>query len=409
MTEPGIFLLGPEARFRSLGLFAGVAGANLYAAGDAAPECTSCHEQGQKLAKSAHAALACDTCHESHEKFPTPRISPNRPAPPATPTRRATTTRASTARPAKDGNEGAPDCALCHGSAHELLPPKSQAFRSGGSRYLRHVPHRGGRAVPRQRARPGAGPRHHAGAAVHRLPRRTQDPQAHQRRLPGECRTHPRHLRKLPRRRPADAQVRPAQRPAGQLRCLVPRPGRQEPARRPWPTAPVATACTTSCRRPTPSRMVNAKNLPKTCGKCHPGAGTRFAISQVHVAEGRTEPGPPVGAPVLPADHSRDHRPDDAAQRRRLDPQADPPALPGAAHGAAQPRAARRSRGPHAALRTRAARGAGHLLPDPGLDRLRAEVSRPVVGAPAAAAGRHALHAQPDPSRGGRGLHRRSR
>jgi cytochrome b subunit of formate dehydrogenase len=36
---------------------------------------------------------------------------------------------------------------------------------------------------------------------------------------------------------------------------------------------------------------INAKNLPKTCGQCHPGAGTRFAISQVHVAEGRSEPG----------------------------------------------------------------------------------------------------------------------
>ncbi|HWT78482.1 MAG TPA: cytochrome b/b6 domain-containing protein [Candidatus Methylomirabilis sp.] len=36
--------------------------------------------------------------------------------------------------------------------------------------------------------------------------------------------------------------------------------------------------------------MVNAKNLPKTCGRCHEGAGTRFAISQVHVAEGAAEP-----------------------------------------------------------------------------------------------------------------------
>jgi cytochrome b subunit of formate dehydrogenase len=36
--------------------------------------------------------------------------------------------------------------------------------------------------------------------------------------------------------------------------------------------------------------MVNAKNLPKTCGQCHPGAGTRFAISQVHVTEGAAEP-----------------------------------------------------------------------------------------------------------------------
>src|SRR5512133_907031 len=56
-----------------LGMIAGVAGTNLYAAGDAAAvECTSCHEQGQKLAKSAHSALTCDTCHESHDKVPHP-------------------------------------------------------------------------------------------------------------------------------------------------------------------------------------------------------------------------------------------------------------------------------------------------------------------------------------------------
>ena len=62
------------------------------------------------------------------------------------------------------------------------------------------------------------------------------------------------------------------------------------PARRPWPTARAATACTTFCRRPIPKSTINPKNLPNTCGKCHPGAGTRFAISQVHVAEGGAEP-----------------------------------------------------------------------------------------------------------------------
>src|SRR5438067_1721461 len=36
--------------------------------------------------------------------------------------------------------------------------------------------------------------------------------------------------------------------------------------------------------------MTYARNLPATCGRCHPGAGTRFAISQVHVTEGRGEP-----------------------------------------------------------------------------------------------------------------------
>src|SRR5207245_1410543 len=35
-----------------------------------------------------------------------------------------------------------------------------------------------------------------------------------------------------------------------------------------------------------PKSTIYAKNLPGTCGKCHPGAGTRFAISQVHVSEG---------------------------------------------------------------------------------------------------------------------------
>jgi formate dehydrogenase gamma subunit len=36
--------------------------------------------------------------------------------------------------------------------------------------------------------------------------------------------------------------------------------------------------------------MVNTANLPRTCGQCHPGAGTRFAIGPVHISEGRAEP-----------------------------------------------------------------------------------------------------------------------
>jgi hypothetical protein len=35
--------------------------------------------------------------------------------------------------------------------------------------------------------------------------------------------------------------------------------------------------------------MTNAKNLPQTCGKCHPGAGTRFAIGTIHSIEGGKE------------------------------------------------------------------------------------------------------------------------
>jgi hypothetical protein len=38
-----------------------------------------------------------------------------------------------------------------------------------------------------------------------------------------------------------------------------------------------------------PKSTINPRNLPKTCGQCHPGAGARFAISQVHLTEGNAE------------------------------------------------------------------------------------------------------------------------
>ena len=47
-----------------------------------------------------------------------------------------------------------------------------------------------------------------------------------------------------------------------------------------------------SHRAPGSISMVNAKNLPHTCGKCHPGAGTRFAIGPVHLVEGSSKEPP---------------------------------------------------------------------------------------------------------------------
>src|SRR5262249_41484043 len=36
---------------------------------------------------------------------------------------------------------------------------------------------------------------------------------------------------------------------------------------------------------------ISAKNLPATCGRCHPGAGQRFRIGPVHVTEAKGEAG----------------------------------------------------------------------------------------------------------------------
>ena len=41
-----------------------------------------------------------------------------------------------------------------------------------------------------------------------------------------------------------------------------------------------------------PKSTINAKNLAATCGKCHAGAGQRFAISPVHIAANQAEPAP---------------------------------------------------------------------------------------------------------------------
>jgi cytochrome b subunit of formate dehydrogenase len=272
-----------------LGLIASAAGAYLYAAGAAPPECTSCHEQGQKLAKSAHAALTCDTCHESHEKVPHPANIP-KPA--------CTTCHADQAgdyekgvhgQARKNGNEGAPDCSLCHGGAHELLAPKSQAFRGAvpdtcGMCHtevvdqFRSSVH--GTALARGITQAPLCTDCHG---EHKILKHTNAASpvnvSHIRDTCGSCHGDVRLTRKFGM--PNDRLVSFD----SSFHGLAARSGSQ------------TVANCASCHgvhnilpSSDPKSMVNAKNLPKTCGKCHEGAGTRFAISQVHVAEGSTEP-----------------------------------------------------------------------------------------------------------------------
>ncbi len=40
-----------------------------------------------------------------------------------------------------------------------------------------------------------------------------------------------------------------------------------------------------------PLSMVNPKNVPKTCGKCHPGANPNFAVGKIHVDAKKKESG----------------------------------------------------------------------------------------------------------------------
>jgi cytochrome b subunit of formate dehydrogenase len=272
-----------------LGFLSGAAG--LYAAGAPALECASCHEQAKKLEKSAHAGLPCETCHDNHDRYP-------HPANIAKPV--CTTCHADQAgeyaggvhgQARKNGNEGAPDCGMCHGSAHELLPPKSPAFRAA-------LPDTCGMCHPdvvdqfRKSVHGRALARGVTDAPLctdchgeHRILKHTNEDapvnSAHIRDTCGQCHGDVRLTRKFGM--PSDRLVSFD----SSFHGLAAKSGSQ------------TVANCASCHgvhniraSSDPQSTINPKNLPKTCGQCHPGAGGRFAISQVHVVEGTKEPLP---------------------------------------------------------------------------------------------------------------------
>ncbi len=257
-----------------------------------AADCASCHDQGPKLEKSAHTGLPCDTCHEKHEEYPHA---------------------AGVAKPAcntchqdqagdyavgvhgqekKRGNEGAPDCAMCHGSAHELLPPKSQAFRTAVpdtcgmchsqvvEQYRASVH---GQALARGVAQAPLCTDCHG---EHKIiqPKNAASPvnASHIRDTCGSCHGNVRLSRKFGL--PSDRVVSFD----SSFHGLAAKSGSQ--------TVANCASCH-GVHNILPSSdsksTIHASNLSKTCGNCHPGAGSRFAISRVHVAEGQAgEPAP---------------------------------------------------------------------------------------------------------------------
>jgi len=247
--------------------------------------CTDCHDQGPKLAKSAHASLTCDTCHESHDQYPHKANIPKPDCATCHSDQAGDYANGVHGLARKSGNEGAPDCALCHGSAHELLPPKSPAFRTA-------VPDTCGmchsEVVEQYRASV------HGQALAngitqaplctdchgeHKIIKHTNAASPvnamHIRDTCGSCHGDVRLSRKFGL--PSDRLVSFD----SSFHGLAAKAGYQ------------TVANCASCHgvhnilpSSDPKSTINPKNLPRTCGQCHPGAGTRFAISQVHVVEG---------------------------------------------------------------------------------------------------------------------------
>jgi cytochrome b subunit of formate dehydrogenase len=282
----------PRLAFGSalLGVLFAAAGRGVGAANDIAPGCALCHEQAQQLLKSVHAGLSCDTCHEGHEKYPHAAGIPKPECTNCHPDQAGDYASGVHGQARSTGSAGRPDCGKCHGSAHEMLPPKSQSFRAAVpdtcgmchfeiAQQFRASVH--GQALARGITQAPLCTDCHD---EHKILKHTNAAspvfQGNIRNTCGSCHGDVRLTRKF--RMAADRLVSFD----ASFHGLAAKAGSQ------------TVANCASCHgvhnilpSSDPKSTIHANNLPKTCGQCHAGAGTRFAISQVHLTEGRAAPG----------------------------------------------------------------------------------------------------------------------
>jgi len=254
-----------------------------------AADCASCHDQGPKVEKSAHTGFSCDTCHEKHEEYPHPAGVPKPACKTCHESQAVDYAGGVHGMERKKGNESAPDCGLCHGSAHELAQTKSPSFRTAipdicsmchtqvVEQYRASVH---GQAVARGVTQaPLCGDCH----GEHKIikPSNAASPvnAAHIRDTCGSCHQDVKLMRKfgLPGDRVTSFDT--------SFHGLAAKSGSQ------------TVANCASCHgvhnilaSSDAKSTIHSANLAKTCGNCHPGAGTRFAIGRVHLSEGGSEP-----------------------------------------------------------------------------------------------------------------------
>ncbi|MBI3665802.1 MAG: cytochrome b/b6 domain-containing protein [Acidobacteria bacterium] len=249
--------------------------------------CASCHDQPQKMQNTAHESLGCATCHPQHEKYPHPTGI-------AKPT--CVVCHSNIGRDYARGVHGqaarqgsaAPDCTICHGSAHEVISPRSLDFRQ-------KTPDTCGMCHEQVVAQYKASVHGQAlKRGVYSAPLCTDCHGEHSIQ-PHSMETSPvnvRHIRETCARCHGDVQLTsrfglPADRVVSfdaTFHGLAARAGSQ------------TVANCASCHgvhnifpSSDPRSTVNPKNLPTTCGRCHPGAGKRFVLGPVHQWDGRAE------------------------------------------------------------------------------------------------------------------------
>ncbi|MBI5085357.1 MAG: cytochrome b/b6 domain-containing protein [Acidobacteria bacterium] len=246
--------------------------------------CAECHDVGAALAKSAHASVACASCHAKHETYPHPEKQPK---PVCRSCHEQTANdyeQSEHAQQMRRGNGMAPECASCHGKVHEVTRALSPEFH---------------KAVPETCGMCHDKVAEHFNKSVHGTAVAAGVTDAP---VCSDCHGGHRILKKdnpkstvFPGSVPdtcghCHGDVRLARRyklPGDRIRSfnesfhgLALKSGNQ------------SVADCASCHgyhdilpSTDPKSTTHPRNLAKTCGACHPGAGSRFAIGAIHEVE----------------------------------------------------------------------------------------------------------------------------
>lgn len=260
----------------------------------AAPDnelCLTCHtEMAGKLKGHAHANVACSTCHVKHEEYPHPADIPKPVCANCHVSIANDYSRSEHAQQVKAGNGAAPECGTCHGTAHELTNPKTAEFRAkipdtcGGchievlEQYRQSIH---GQAISRGMIQAPVCTDCHGEHAIIKPDNAASSVNAaHIRETCAGCHNDVRLSRRfaLPRDRVMSFDA--------SYHGLASKTGSQ------------TVANCASCHgvhnilpSSDPRSTVNAKNLAATCGKCHNGASSKYAMGRVHLMAGEsTEP-----------------------------------------------------------------------------------------------------------------------
>jgi cytochrome b subunit of formate dehydrogenase len=264
-------------------------GSVCLALAQAVEPCASCHaDQAKKIPTSAHADVGCATCHAQHGTNPHPAGVPKPKCSDCHGDQAGEHAASVHGQALKHGNAAAPSCDVCHGDVHELKDTETTVFHQG-------IPDTCGMCHSDIAAQFKASVHGQAVAkGVSAAPVCTNCHGEHQILSPKAAAStvNPNHIREtcgschgnvqLARKfgLPVDRIVSFDQ----SFHGLAARTGSQ------------TVANCASCHGvhnilPSSDRrsMINAANLPKTCGQCHPGAGTRFALGPIHQVKGNGE------------------------------------------------------------------------------------------------------------------------